>query len=158
MQVHYRLTRGDMRRGISSAWRRSGRFRAFLLIAAMFPAVAYMTVRFATTGAVVARDLVTAIVITGAFGFMMPLLMIARTKTGERVLSIDPNGIRTSIGRIRGEIPWSKVAGIEATDREVLIIGRMPNFFSVPFRAFEHEQDRLDFVRAARNYWESARA
>ena len=42
---------------------------------------------------------------------------------------------------------------IEVTDAEVLIIGTSPNFFTIPSRAFEHDEERTLFIDEARAYW-----
>ncbi len=158
MQIRYSLTRGDMRRAVSSAWSQSPRFRLLLSLFGAWPSALHLIVRLATTGSVQTLDFVAAAVLLLVFGSLLPLLLIVRTKTCERVLSIDHDGIKTTIGQMHGEIPWSKVGGIEAGGGQILIIGTTPNLFAVPFRAFEQAEDRMKFVDTAREYWKKARA
>ena len=157
MQVRYSLTRGDMRRAVAGAWNKSLRFRLFLLAAALWPAAMYLFIGFTIGGSVGAQDFVFAAALGLLFGLLMPVLLIVRTKTSERVLSIDRSGIKTTIGQMRGEIPWSKVGAIETTDQQVLVIGTTPNLFAIPFRAFDQNDDRSKFCEAAREYWTAAR-
>jgi len=157
MQIRYSLTRGDMRRAVASAWQQSSRFRLLLILTGVWPFALYVFVRVFTSGNLRPQDLAVAAVLLVLFGSLLPLLMIVRTKTSERVLSIDGDGIKTTIGRLHGEIPWSKVGAIEVTDHQVLIIGRTPNLFAIPSRAFERCEDRLSFIDTAREYWAAAR-
>ena len=129
----------------------------FLALSAAWPSGAYVVVKLATSGGIGIQDVVLAAVLFVGLACLMPVFLIVRTKTVERVLSIDEDGIKTTIGMMRGEIPWSKVAAIEATEQQILFIGTTPNFFAIPSRAFDQASDRKDFVDIARNYWTVAR-
>ena len=128
-----------------------------VLAVTLWPFVLYLFIRFATVSSIRVQDVVVGAVLGLVFGALMPVLLIIRTKTSERILSIDRDGIKTTIGGMSGEIPWSKVGAIVATADQVLVIGTSFNFFAIPSRAFEQASDSSQFCETAKDYWAAAR-
>lgn len=87
----------------------------------------------------------------------LALYPLVKFKPQTRILIIDGNGLRTSIGEMYGEVGWREVAAIG--DHEGLIIIRRTNgnAFLIPERAFASPADRRIFLTAARDAWSAFR-
>jgi hypothetical protein len=81
----------------------------------------------------------------GAFCFLIVWLFL-RAKTTERSLTTSEVGISTQIGRLKGEVPWSKIGVVRDTGRFVLLAGRTGNAFFIPARAFENSEAKELFL------------
>lgn len=91
-------------------------------------------------------DVISAVEWTaGAFGLLI-LWIFVRAKTGERTLTISSWGILTSIGRVRGEVPWAKVKAVRDTGNHILVVGTSGNAFFIPTRAFDGASHRDQFL------------
>lgn len=72
-----------------------------------------------------------------------------RFKSQRRTLTVDASGIKTSIGKIADNIPWTKVASVSVVCDKIYIARTNKNGFAIPARAFRSADERekfLDFV------------
>jgi hypothetical protein len=80
-------------------------------------------------------------------------------KPQERVLTIDPSGIRTTIGKLRGSRSWREIKAIENRGGLVyLIVAKTLNAFVVPQRAFKGPEQQSQFLELARRWHAAAHA
>ena len=86
---------------------------------------------------------------------LFPLWPQLRFKSARRVLSIDKDGFKTTIGARSGERSWREIAAVEDTGEEILIIVKTGNAMAVPRRAFHNEAARGRFIEDAK-LWHSA--
>ena len=89
-------------------------------------------------------------------GIVLASLMLLRarwrTKRDERVLTIGPDGIRTSVGRLAGQVPWNGIADVSVTPEYIFITGKNTNGFAIPRRAFGSTEARDAFLRRVDEY------
>ncbi len=83
---------------------------------------------------------------------LFPLWPQLRFKSATRVLTIDRDGFKTTIGARSGERSWQEIAAVEDTGEEVLIIVKTGNAMVVPRRAFRDEAARARVRDDARNW------
>jgi YcxB-like protein len=88
---------------------------------------------------------------------LLPLWPQIRFKSARRSLTIDPSGIRTTIGKVSGSRAWAQISSVEDRGEEIIIAGRNRNAFIIPMRAFTTETNRQDFLRDAKR-WHAERA
>ena len=96
--------------------------------------------------------LIAAAVYTLGFMILLPLWPQIRFKSAVRSLTIDAQGLTTSIGRILASRLWRDVRSIEEKNDTILIIGNNQNAFIVPSRAFARDHERREFYEAARRW------
>jgi hypothetical protein len=93
--------------------------------------------------AIVLTALVPIVLLT-----LYPMLMF---KPQMRVLTVDDDGIATTIGRHNKSLAWAEIADVQDNGGALVIQGRNLNAFIVPARAFDTPGERLsfeEFVRA----------
>jgi hypothetical protein len=85
---------------------------------------------------------------------ILALLVLARfrTKKDERVLSVGPQGITTSVGKLSGAVTWGRIATVDETPDYIFITERNGNGFAIPSRAFPSGVERAQFVRRIAEY------
>ena len=96
--------------------------------------------------------LVAAVVYTLGFIVLLPLWPQILFKRAVRSLTIDAQGLTTSIGKISGSRLWRDVQAVEERNGTVVITGNNQNAFIVPARAFSSDSDRREFYEAARRW------
>ena len=90
------------------------------------------------------------VVVTGLIpilGFV--LFPLVKFKPQERTLSVDEEGLTTSIGQLSKSIPWAEIAEAKIAGDELIIQSRNLNAFIIPKRAFvtiEAQQNFANFV------------
>jgi hypothetical protein len=80
---------------------------------------------------------------------LLPLWPQIRFKSATRSLTIDPNGLSTSIGEIAASRSWKDVRSVETRNGGVVITGVNRNAFIIPARAFANDGERVVFYEAA---------
>jgi hypothetical protein len=80
---------------------------------------------------------------------LLPLWPQIRFKKSIRTLTIDPQGLNTSIGKISVSRSWKDVRSIESQDGGVIITGINKNAFVIPARAFATDSEHAVFYEAA---------
>ena len=98
------------------------------------------------------RLAVTAAVAGLACIVLFPLWPQLRFKSATRVLTIDKDGFKTTIGAHSAERSWQEIAAVEDTGQEILIVVKTGNAMVVPRRAFSDSAARRRFLDDARNW------
>ena len=147
MEIRYTARREDVGALLRYNLRHSPRLWVVLLVVAIFPAgvatVASLTSgRWPRPGEIV-FDLLLGVVLVA----VMLLRARARTKSDERVLSIGPEGILTTIGKRSADLPWTRIASVDVTPEYIFITGKNANGFAIPPRAFATRLERTEFLR-----------
>lgn len=89
--------------------------------------------------------------------FLFPRFLRSRTKKSKRILSIQPDKLSTTVGKLSGDVPWTKVDSLNVTDEHIFLIGKNMNGFAIPRRAFADEAQRIEFIRLCEQYIQTAR-
>jgi hypothetical protein len=87
---------------------------------------------------------------------LLPLWPQIRFKNSIRTLTIDPQGLSTSIAKISASRSWKDVRSIESRNGGVIITGINKNAFVIPARAFASDTERAVFYEAALRWHASA--
>jgi hypothetical protein len=82
----------------------------------------------------------------------LPLWPQLKFKPSVRTLTVGPSGMRTSIGKLSGEIRWKDVAAIEGDGPEIYIASRQGNALIIPARAFDSDVSRRQFLEDIRSW------
>lgn len=82
----------------------------------------------------------------------MPIFPQVKFKPQTRTLTINENGISTSIGKISGECAWNEVAEISESSGNIYIVGTGGNGFVVPLRAFSGVEEQNKFLDLCLQY------
>jgi hypothetical protein len=155
--VHYSSTRSEVWRWYWRSWfNPKGLWRVHVKLG-LLSAVVFTAISGITPFSLSRFLLITGISIVGCV-VLFPLWPQVRFKPAERQLIIDPDGLKTNIGKISGECRWKDVRSIEDTNGAIVITGINGNAFIVPARGFTSEEAREEFLRAARNWLDSAAA
>jgi hypothetical protein len=86
------------------------------------------------------------------FLLLLPLYIFITAKTKKRVLSINPSGIETNIGKESGLVSWEEVDSIVSTQDFIYITGKNTCVFTIPNNAFETEKEKTEFFKLASQY------
>jgi hypothetical protein len=152
MQIRYTATPRDVGALLRFNLRHSPRTWISLGIVALFPAAANSLLAQVTRGRVTSADVVPGLV----FGLLavpaVLLLARLRTKNDERILSIGPEGVQTSVGKLSGAVSWARIASVGENTDYVFITGKSGNGFAIPSRAFASSAQRTEFVRRIVEY------
>jgi hypothetical protein len=92
-------------------------------------------------------EILSAFIVFAAVLVLLPVMLFLSAKTEERVLTISPAGISTTIGKKSGQIPWNAVRVIIDGGTFVLIARNNGNAFFIPNRAFSGPTDRSRFLQ-----------
>ncbi len=103
-------------------------------------------------------DWIIALVWGTVFFFLFPLILRLRTKKDKRTLSIQPDKLSTQIGKLTGDVPWTKVDNLYVTDEHIFLMRKNMNGFAIPRRAFVDETQRIEFIRLCEQYIQAARS
>ena len=146
MTICYRLTRAEIVGGFFLSLSKSPRILTVVLIVSVWPRFIWFLSERAFSNGLHMGDLISAAEwIAGTFGLLI-LWILVRAKTGERTLTISSRGILTSIGRVRGDVPWNKVKEVRDTGNHILVVGTSGNAFFIPTRAFDRASHRDQFL------------
>jgi len=133
----------------SYALRHSWRFRLTLAAYAAIPALIWLLGSGSSPKPI--DVVVSAIVAVFVFVFV-PLLAKWRTKTDLRTLSISPGGIDTTIGKLAGTVPWTKVYAIWDAGEHIFVLRKNLNGLAIPTRAFADAGQRAQFLAASQQF------
>jgi hypothetical protein len=147
MEIRYTATPDDVGAVLRYNLRHSSRFLLFLASIALYPVALTAIVALISRGHIRVSDVLIGLSIGLLAVIGLPIVMRFRTKRDERVLNVDAQGIRTSVGKRSGDVRWSQIASIDVTEEYVFITGKSANAFAIPARAFTSNADRLEFVR-----------
>lgn len=154
--IEYASSRDEMWRAYWRSWARpAGLWRVHLAIALGVAVASELLLHGSEWH--VSSLAATAALAGAACVVLFPLWPQLRFKSARRVLTIDKDGFRTTIGARSGERSWWEVAAVEDTGEEILIIVKTGNAMVVPRRAFSDPAARSRFLDDARN-WHSLAA
>jgi hypothetical protein len=155
MTIEYRSNRSEVAAAYWYTWRHSWRMRILQVVIAA--AVFLWTSSFLRSPDRPFRSTVfPAALWTAAVLALLPLYPQLRFKSQLRRLTIDENGIHTTIGALRGDIPWARVVSIATVRDRTYVIGTNLNCFIIPERAFSTAEQRIEFIRSAETWWRGA--
>lgn len=156
MTIEYALTRIEIIQGFFQSLRSSPKYLSTILLYSLGMSGIALISTGAFSRAFAFSDVFTAL--AGAVGFMilLPLILFIRGKTSTRSVTISSEGISTTIGSLKGQIPWRKIKVISETDRYVLIAGANGNAFFVPSRAFSDAEHKALFLAEIKNWANTA--
>ena len=149
MTIRYRSSRKEVNEWYWKKWRE----KFWLYHAVFFVLIVVISVgRWPPRSS---SDVLRGVVIglLAVLGFIaFPQIMF---KAKERILSVNEKGIYTEIGKIKKQIGWHEVSKIEEAPHAILISRKKSgNAFIVPDRAFQSQQEREVFYKAAKD-WQS---
>jgi hypothetical protein len=149
IEVRYSSNRGEIWRWYMQAWRKRLWMFHLAVAALVFLLALYFQAKVSEAGpAKIAISVAAAII---SIGFMVAYPQLA-FKAQERRLLIDPSGMETSIRSRTRRYARDKVAGIVDLGDTISITLRNMNAFVVPRRAFASNDERANFLDAARNW------
>ena len=154
LTIHYSATPDDVGALYSYALRHSWRFRLTLAAYSGVPALIWL---LGSGRAPKRMDAVLSAIVALLVFALIPLLAKWRTKTDLRTLSISPGGIDTTIGKLAGAVPWSKVHAIWDAGQHIFVLGKNLNGMAIPNRAFADPGQRTHFLAAAQQFLAAAR-
>jgi hypothetical protein len=141
MTIEYAARPNDVSAMYSYCCRRSAYFQRRMVFSAVLSGLCIAMVVPTRIG--IAIGLVFALL----YPFICIFFAKIRTKEDKRTLSIASSGIQTQIGKKRGDIAWSKIAGVYPTQEYIFLLGRSLNGFCIPNPAFQMPEDREIFLR-----------
>ena len=146
LTIKYALTRSEILRSFVRSAVESRKYLATILAYAVGIAVFGFVLGWSPSRSLSANDGIRALAFGLGFLVLMPLWTFVRGKTATRTLTASRDGISTEIGRLKAQIPWSKVKTVTDTSRFVLIARTNGNAFFVPHRAFSSPVQRNLFL------------
>ena len=148
--IEYASSRSEVWRWYWRAWAKpNGFWLLHLCFGVIFAAAFALTEREPFS---LARSAVVALAAMAVCVALLPLWPQIRFKSSPRSLTIDPAGLRTTIGKLSASRPWREIGAIADTGEEIVISGRNRNAFIIPKRAFKDGASRQEFLRDA-NIW-----
>jgi YcxB-like protein len=154
MEVRYAAERADVRALLAFNLRHSRRLQITVLAIALGPA-AFVALLDGLQGRSAVAALIPGLIIGVGLASFLLGRAVWRTKTDERWLAIDAEGIRTTVGLLAGSVRWSDVDSAVATPEYIFVTGKNMNGFAIPSRAFPSSSDRAAFLSALLR-WRSA--
>jgi hypothetical protein len=150
--IHYASSRREIWRWYWRSWAKPNGLWLFHVLIAVLIAISvtlrdFSAKRFAVVGAV-------AFVLCVVLLSLWPQL---KFKPAVRSLTIDPLGIKTTIGKLSASRTWAEISTIEDRGEDILFFGRNRNAFIIPIRAFIDVTNRREFLNDA-NRWHSQSA
>ncbi len=88
----------------------------------------------------------------------LPVYPLLLYKSEERMLTIGPQGVVTSIGDLSGEVRWAAIARVQADGDRVYLIGKQGHAFTIPSTAFTSSEERGRFVDQCVLFWQNRQA
>lgn len=140
--ITYASTRGEVWRFYWRLWRA----RLWKVHVTIFVVVAVIAYALLSAGD---RSGVVAVLKVGIAGSILPIFLtlypLMRFKPQVRRITLNEQGISTSIGARTGEIPWNDVVAVTAIANTLVIQRSNLNALVVPDRAFASPVDRTNF-------------
>ncbi len=155
MIIEYHSRRSEVAAAYWFTWLHSWRMRFFqvvIAVAVFFWSTSLLRSPNRTFGSTV---LPAALITVGVLA-LLPLYPQLRFKSQLRRLTIDANGIHTTIGSLQGDVPWQRVASITTVGDRTYVLGTNLNTFIIPARAFVSPDQRDEFIRSAETWRQNA--
>jgi hypothetical protein len=154
MTIEYQSRRAEVAAAYWFTWRRSWRMRIMQAWIALAVFLCASSVLQSPGQSFRSTALPSALWTVAALAFL-PHYPQLTFKSQLRRLTIDPVGIHTTIGALRGDIPWRRVASITTVGDRTYVIGKNLNSFIIPERAFSGVEQRSEFIRSAETWWKT---
>ncbi len=142
MEIRYSTTKKEVFRWYMKRWKH----KLWMYHAIILAVILFSFHDSGSAGAMPGKPLFIALIYgVSALAFMaaFPLLM---HKPKERILSVDDEGIRTTMGRQSGIMKWGRVGSVREEAGYIHIIGKNRNEFIIPDRAFKDKAGRKAFL------------
>jgi hypothetical protein len=104
------------------------------------------------------RFAIASLVATAACVVLLPLWPQIRFKAQPRVLTLDAEGFKTTIGSRSGERRWRDIRRIEDHDGTILIVNTNGNAMIIPRRAFATDAERRECLECVQAWHAHAKA
>jgi hypothetical protein len=156
MLLEYALKRDEVLKGYLRAFTCLSSFRSRMLAMAGGIGIMILVFGYAVKHQIKIIDVAFAALWAIVTLLFIPLWLWIRTKTETRHLKIDEFGLSTTIGKMTGKIPWSRVSVVSDLGDFIFLGGKNMNFFLIPNRAFSEGQDRTQLMKMAKQ--QSARS
>ena len=148
LTIQYALTRSEILRSFLRSTLESPKYLATILAYAVGIALFELVLELSSSHSLTARDGIRAAGWGIGSLIVMLLWIFVRGKTAMRTLTVSRDGISTEIGRVKAQIPWSKVRTVTDTSEFVLIARTNGNAFFVPHRAFSDAGQKALFLKS----------
>jgi hypothetical protein len=155
MTIEYQSKRAEVAAAYFYTWRHSWRMRLFQTWIAV-TAFAAWSIQLSSPERPFRSTILPAALGTLAVLAFLPLYPQIMFKSRMRRLTVDPDGIHTTIGSLRGDIPWARVASVSLVGDRIYVLGKNLNSFVIPDRAFSGVEHRAEFVKNAESWWKGA--
>jgi hypothetical protein len=152
MTTEYTATPADVSALYDYCWKHAAYFRRRIILNAVLFGLFLIAISFSIQGTIHKDDIAIALAAAIALPFLAPFIAKLRTKKERRTLSIDSKGLHTQIGARKGNVPWSRIANLFATEEHIFILGRNLNGFCIPRNAFRNDLERDEFIRLCRDH------
>ena len=87
------------------------------------------------------------------FMILIPQIMF---KNKKRKLSINNEGINTTIGKSSALITWKEIKSIEQRNNTIYVLGKKGSGFIIPLRAFKDKNTKTSFFEDATQFYNEA--
>ncbi|MFO1012689.1 MAG: YcxB family protein [Caulobacteraceae bacterium] len=145
LEIRYSSRRSEVWNWYWQSWRKS-LWRFHLGFAAAIVA-AFFVLRGASPPIVwLTQGVGASALLIGAL-IAWPQLMF---KPQERVLAVDEEGVRSTVGRQTGSTPWGEMSAV-SEDQGCVVLSTRAGAYIVPPRAFGSEEARTDFLAFVRD-------
>jgi len=151
MTIQYSITPNEVTKSYFQQLRYSAPFRRRILLYAGAISLIYLLPRLLRQSLHLI-DIVVALFLVVVFILLLPCVLRLFAKPQQRTLTIDAQGIHTTIGTQSGSISWSNVADLVHTTESIFIIGQTGNSFLIPNRAFPTPMQRQAFLDSITAY------
>jgi hypothetical protein len=147
VKIRYTAQRDDVDVLLRYNLRHSLRLWVVLLIVAVFPTGVATVASLMSGGWPRPGEIGFDLILGVALVVVMLLRARAWTKSDERVLSIGPQEIHTTIGKRSADLPWTRIASVDVTPEHIFITGKNANGLAIPARAFASPRERVELLR-----------
>lgn len=152
MEIRYTTTKPEIFRWYMKRWKHKlWLYHALILAVILF---SFHDADVSGTQAAVKPIFIALLYAISAVTFMAAFPLITH-KSQERILKIDVEGIKTTMGSKTGAMPWRRVAAVRDSRGYIHITGKNGNEFIVPDRAFVGAADRKKFLSLIRENFPS---
>jgi YcxB-like protein len=151
MEVRYFAVRAEVRALLAYNLRHLRRLQFTVIGIALAPAT-FVALLDALQGQFAVATLIPGLVIGVALAAFLLARAVFRTKTDERLLAMDADGIRTTVGTMKGAIQWSEIESAVPTADYLFITGKNMNGVAILSRAFQSPSDRDAFLHELLRY------
>src|SRR5271154_4364471 len=109
LTVEYALTRREIFGGFWRSVAQSPKFRNTVLFYSAGFGLTILILSSTSSRSVTLKGIVGAVASAIGFLVFLSLWVFIRGKTARRSLTVSRDGISTEIGRLKGQVPWSKI-------------------------------------------------